>query len=85
MLYGSANPIGGQNQIIKLRDGASPEGMVRGRTVRFALGGVKQSNSRRVFHILPTFYRNRFTAAQQYLKEWSDFKECVFRHGAIWS
>jgi len=25
LLHGSANPIGGQNQVIKLRDGASPE------------------------------------------------------------
>jgi imidazolonepropionase-like amidohydrolase len=32
LLHGSANPIGGQNCVIKLRDGAAPEGLkFRGR------------------------------------------------------
>ena len=48
LLHGSANPIGGQNQIIKLRDGASPEGMKFEESplgIKFALGeNVKQSN-----------------------------------------
>ncbi|MGC3960404.1 MAG: amidohydrolase family protein, partial [Verrucomicrobiota bacterium] len=87
LLHGSANPIGGQNQIIKLRDGASPEGMKfedAPSGIKFALGeNVKQSNWGEKFTTrfpqsrmgVPTFYRNRFTAAQQYLKEWSDFKK----------
>ncbi len=87
LLHGSANPIGGQNQIIKLRDGASPEGMKfedAPQGIKFALGeNVKQSNWGEKFTTrfpqsrmgVPTFYRNRFTAAQQYLKEWSDFKK----------
>lgn len=87
LLHGSANPIGGQNQIIKLRDGASPEGLkFEGAPpgIKFALGeNVKQSNWGEKFTTrfpqsrmgVPTFYRNRFTAAQQYLKEWSDFKK----------
>jgi imidazolonepropionase-like amidohydrolase len=87
LLHGSANPIGGQNQIIKLRDGASPEGMKFEDAppgTKFALGeNVKQSNWGEKFTTrfpqsrmgVPTFYRNRFTAAQQYLKEWSDFKK----------
>jgi N-acetylglucosamine-6-phosphate deacetylase len=86
LLHGSANPIGGQNQIIKLRDGASPEGMKfegAPQGIKFALGeNVKQSNwgDRNTTRFpqsrtgVPTFHRNRFTAAQQYLKEWSDFK-----------
>jgi imidazolonepropionase-like amidohydrolase len=86
LLHGSANPIGGQNQIIKLRDGASPEGMKfedAPQGIKFALGeNVKQSNWGEKFTTrfpqsrmgVPTFYRNRFTAAQQYLKAWSDFK-----------
>ncbi len=87
LLHGSANPIGGQNQIIKLRDGASPEEMkFEGAPpgIKFALGeNVKQSNWGEKFTTrfpqsrmgVPTFYRNRFTAAQQYLKEWSEFKK----------
>ena len=87
LLHGSANPIGGQNQIIKLRDGASPEAMKfedAPQGIKFALGeNVKQSNWGEKFTTrfpqsrtgVPTFYRNRFTAAQQYLKAWSDFKK----------
>jgi imidazolonepropionase-like amidohydrolase len=86
LLHGSANPIGGQNQIIKLRDGASPEGMKfedAPQGIKFALGeNVKQSNWGEKYTTrfpqsrmgVPTFYRNRFTAARQYLKARSDFK-----------
>lgn len=86
LLHGSANPIGGQNQIIKLRDGASPEelkleGAPAG--IKFALGeNVKQSNwGERNATRFPqtrmgvrTFHANRFTAAQQYLKDLEEFK-----------
>jgi imidazolonepropionase-like amidohydrolase len=87
LLHGSANPIGGQNQIIKLRDGASPEelkfaGAPPG--IKFALGeNVKQSNAgERNTTRFPqsrmgvrTFHANRFTAATQYLKAWDDFQK----------
>jgi imidazolonepropionase-like amidohydrolase len=86
LLHGSANPIGGQNQVIKLRDGASPEelkfeGAPPG--IKFALGeNVKQSNAgERNTTRFPqtrmgvrTFHANRFTAAQQYLKDWEGFQ-----------
>jgi imidazolonepropionase-like amidohydrolase len=87
LLHGSANPIGGQNQVIKLRDGASPEAMKFAGAptgIKFALGeNVKQSNiaERNPTRFpqsrtgVPTFYRNRFTAAQQYLQAWSDYEE----------
>ena len=87
LLHGSANPIGGQNQIIKLREGASPEGMKfeeGPQGIKFALGeNVKQSDWGEKFRTrfpqsrtgVPTFYRNRFTAGQQYLKAWGDFKK----------
>ncbi|MGI8603600.1 MAG: amidohydrolase family protein [Verrucomicrobiales bacterium] len=81
LLHGSANPIGGQNAIIKLRDGASPEmlkfdGAPPG--IKFALGeNVKQSNwgDRNVTRFpqsrmgVQTFLANRFAAARRYLKE----------------
>ena len=48
LLHGSANPIGGQNCVIKLRDGAGPEDLVFAAApagIKFALGeNVKQSN-----------------------------------------
>ncbi|MFO1512310.1 MAG: amidohydrolase family protein [Verrucomicrobiota bacterium] len=86
LLHGSANPIGGQNQIIKLREGASPEEMKfegAPQGIKFALGeNVKQSNwgDRNTTRFpqsrtgVPTFHRNRFTAAQQYLHEWQEFR-----------
>jgi len=82
LLHGSANPIGGQNCVIKLRDGASPEGLKLAGApegIKFALGeNVKQSNwgadkttrfpqSRMG---VPTFMANRFTAARQYRARW---------------
>ncbi len=87
LLHGSANPIGGQNQVIKLRDGASPEelkfeGAMPG--IKFALGeNVKQSNWGEKFTTrfpqtrmgVKTFDQNRFTAAQEYLAEWENYKK----------
>ncbi|HEY1173180.1 MAG TPA: amidohydrolase family protein [Verrucomicrobiae bacterium] len=86
LLHGSANPIGGQNQIIKLKQGASPEELKfpdAPMGIKFALGeNVKQSNwgekvNKRFPQSrmgVPTFMANRFLAAQQYLAEWDKFK-----------
>jgi imidazolonepropionase-like amidohydrolase len=84
LLHGSANPIGGQCCLIKLRDGASPEDLKfkdAPPTIKFALGeNVKQSGSERATNRFPqtrmgvqAFYFNRFTAAQQYLQAWSNY------------
>lgn len=81
LLHGSANPIGGQNCVIKLREGASPEEMKFAEAppgIKFALGeNVKQSNwgERNVTRFpqtrmgVRTFMANRFTAAQRYLED----------------
>jgi imidazolonepropionase-like amidohydrolase len=79
LLHGSANPIGGQNCIIKLRDGASPDELKFAEAppgIKFALGeNVKQSSSERSTRFprsrmgVGTFIANRFAAAQQYLEE----------------
>jgi imidazolonepropionase-like amidohydrolase len=86
LLHGSANPIGGQNCLVKLKEGAAPEDLkMRGAPlgIKFALGeNVKQSNwGERTATRFPqtrmgvrTFFANRFTAAQQYLKDWEDFR-----------
>jgi imidazolonepropionase-like amidohydrolase len=95
LLHGSANPIGGQNAILKLRDGASPEelkfaGAPPG--IKFALGeNVKQSNwgERRTNRFpqtrmgVRTFFANRFTAAQEYLKEWEDYSNAVAQASSL--
>ncbi len=78
LLHGSANPIGGQSQTIKLRDGDGPEELKFRNApggIKFALGeNVKQANWGEKYTTrfpqtrmgVPTFMRNRFTAAQQY-------------------
>jgi imidazolonepropionase-like amidohydrolase len=82
LLHGSANPIGGQNAVIKLRDGAGPEELkLEGAPpgIKFALGeNVKQANSERNRTRFPqtrmgveTFFENRFEAARQYLAAWA--------------
>jgi len=86
ILHGSANTIGGQNAVIKLRWGGSPsdilyENAVKG--IKFALGeNVKQSNwgddnttrypqtRMGVEQIL----RDAFTSAVEYKNEWKDFE-----------
>lgn len=87
LLHGSANPIGGQNCIIKLRDGASPTGLIFDLAppgIKFALGeNVKQSNWGEKFVTrfpqtrmgVRTFIANRFTAAQQYLAAWETYRQ----------
>lgn len=78
-LHGSANPIGGQNCVIKLREGALPEDLKFGGApggIKFALGeNVKQSNWGDAFRSrfpqsrmgVPAFHTNRFTAARHYV------------------
>ena len=87
LLHGSANPIGGQNAIIKLRLGGGPEEMkfkAAPPGIKFALGeNVKQSNwgDNKTTRFpqtrmgVPAFHENRFTAAWQYNREWRRFRE----------
>ncbi|MBC8097038.1 MAG: amidohydrolase family protein [Akkermansiaceae bacterium] len=87
LLHGSANPIGGQNCVIKLRDGETPEQLIFTNApagIKFALGeNVKQANWGEKFTTrfpqtrmgVRTFIQNRFVAAQHYLKEWEAFRK----------
>jgi len=86
-LHGSANPIGGQNSVVKIRWGAdrpddmrfadAPEG------VKFALGeNVKQvhwgSGSTRYPKSrmgVETLIRDRFVAAQEYAEQWRRYRD----------
>lgn len=76
ILHGSANPIGGQTQLIKLRWGAAPEDMKFANWpgyIKFALGeNVKQSSSPNSTRYPQTrmgveqVYSDYFTRAQEY-------------------
>ncbi len=83
ILHGSANPIGGQNQVIKLRWGALDEEMKMREAppgIKFALGeNVKQSNLDRSSGRYPQsrmgveqIMRDRFEAALLYRKAQQD-------------
>lgn len=81
LYHGSANPIGGQDCIIKLRDGASPEDLKFDAAppgLKMALGeNVKQSNWGEKFTTrfpqsrmgVRTLIANRCTAAREYLAQ----------------
>jgi len=86
VLHGSANPIGGQNQVIKLRWGTTAEGMkFEGAMpgIKFALGeNPKQSNwgddnttrYPQTREGVEQIIRDEFTAARDYGRKWSDFR-----------
>jgi imidazolonepropionase-like amidohydrolase len=81
LLHGSANPVGGQSALVKLRWGAIPEDMkVKGADgfIKFALGeNVKQSNWGDYNNVrfpqtrmgVEQVYVDAFTRAQQYEQE----------------
>ncbi|HEV2422382.1 MAG TPA: amidohydrolase family protein [Candidatus Acidoferrales bacterium] len=86
VLHGSANPIGGQTIVIKLKYGAPPEDLpfpdaIPG--IKFALGeNVKHSNFGGPVPRYPETrmgveetIRNAFTRAKQYQKDWADYNQ----------
>lgn len=84
--HGSANAIGGQNVVIKLRWGALPDDLtVEGQTPfqKFALGeNVKQSNITGRLTRYPStrmgveqFMRDSFLAAKDYQRKWKNYTE----------
>ena len=84
LLHGSANPIGGQLQLIKLRWGEDADNLKMNfpGTIKFALGeNVKQANWGDKFSSrypqtrmgVEEIMRDGFRAALEYEKAWSDF------------
>jgi N-acetylglucosamine-6-phosphate deacetylase len=85
ILHGSANPIGGQNQVIKLRWGALDEELKMREApagIKFALGeNVKQSNWGEGYNTrypqsrmgVEQIMRDRFEAAKLYRQRWQDW------------
>lgn len=87
ILHGSANPIGGQNQVLKLRWGAGPEEMKFAGAppgIKFALGeNVKQANWGDKFTTrypqtrmgVDELIRDEFRAAQDYRRRWDAWRK----------
>ena len=87
ILHGSANPIGGQNQVIKLRWGALPEAMKFTQApqgIKFALGeNVKQSNWGDEYTSrypqtrmgVEQIMRDAFHAAKEYRANWERWRQ----------
>ncbi|MTI40669.1 amidohydrolase family protein [Fulvivirga lutimaris] len=83
ILHGSANPIGGQSALIKLRWGASPEEMkIKGADgyIKFALGeNVKRSSNPSSIRFPQTrmgveqVYVDAFSSALEYKKKWDAY------------
>jgi imidazolonepropionase-like amidohydrolase len=86
LLHGSANPIGGQSALIKMRYGSSPEAMKIKNAdgfIKFALGeNVKQSNwgSYNTVRFPQTrmgveqVYYDHFIRAKEYEKAWQEYR-----------
>ncbi len=88
LLHGSANSIGGQNAVIKLRWGAGPDGLMfegAPQGVKFALGeNPKQSNWGDDEKRFPQTrqgveqsIRQSFLAAQDYRRRWQEYEAAV--------
>jgi len=87
LLHGSANPIGGQNAVIKLRWGVPPDSMLYDRapgTIKFALGeNVKQSNWGDKYTIrypqtrmgVREIIRDAFINAREYMKRKDGYRD----------
>ena len=85
LLHGSANPIGGQSALVKLRWGAAPQDMhIEGADgyIKFALGeNVKRSSNENSIRYPQTrmgveqVYRDAFTHARAYDQRWQAYRQ----------
>ena len=95
LLHGSANPIGGQNAVVRLKWGMLPEAIKITTAlpgIKFALGeNVKQSNWGDEFTTrypqtrmgVEQIMRDRFKAALDYEKSWSDYNAAKNKKGIV--
>ena len=86
LLHGSANPVGGQSALIKLKWGATPDEMLINdapKFIKFALGeNVKQANWGEYNTVrfpqtrmgVEQIYYDAFARAKAYEKEWNEFR-----------
>lgn len=96
LLHGSANSIGGQNAVIKLRWGSPAEELLYENAqqgIKFALGeNPKQSNwnvdERRYPQTrmgVEQSIRERFQAARDYQREWNEYRRATSSRGRGWA
>ncbi len=94
LLHGSANSIGGQSAVIKLKWGGSPSELLlpEVKSIKFALGeNVKQSNWGDVNRVrfpqtrmgVEQVYFDHFIRAREYEKEWNAFKALRNKSGVV--
>ncbi|MDR3689803.1 MAG: amidohydrolase family protein [Fimbriimonas sp.] len=84
ILHGSANPVGGQSLVVKLKYGHSANDLPikdAPRMIKFALGEnvtrTGQQNSSRFPHTrmgVEATYRRAFTQAREYMKKWDAYQ-----------
>ncbi len=91
LLHGSANPIGGQSAVVKLRWGFTPDEMqIEGASpfIKFALGeNVKQSNWGDYYSSrfpqtrmgVEQVYYDHFIRAREYGEEWAVYKSALLK------
>jgi imidazolonepropionase-like amidohydrolase len=76
VMHGSANPIGGQNQVVKMRWGGLPDELIfegGTRTVKFALGENVVRNPNRYPNTrmgVEQIIADHFQAAREYVESW---------------
>jgi len=84
LLHGSANSVGAESQVIKLKYGRLPDDMLipdAPRQIKFALGenvtrsgGTNPTRFPRTRMGVEGTYRRAFTQAKDYIKKWDDFE-----------
>jgi len=80
VMHGSANPIGGQNQAVKMRWGGTPEQLKfegAPRTVKFALGENPKRRDERYPDTrmgVEQIIRDHFQAAREYERSWAEWE-----------
>ena len=94
LLHGSADCIGGQSAIIKLKWGETPDKLIISNSpkfIKFALGeNVKRGNSPQTPNRYPStrmgveqVFTDAFTRAMAYKKEWADYNNQKVKTGLV--
>src|SRR5690606_27512707 len=94
LLHGSANAIGGQSVVVKLKWGEAPDKMwiPEAKTIKFALGeNVKQSNWGELVRVrypqtrmgVEQVYYDHFIRAREYEQAWKNYKSLKNKKGVV--
>lgn len=94
LLHGSANAIGGQSVVVKLKWGEAPDKMwiPEAKTIKFALGeNVKQSNWGELVRVrypqtrmgVEQVYYDHFIRAREYEQAWKNYQSLKNKKGVV--